>query len=57
MQFPSSDSDAVELQKRLLKEAASFIINDQIPEFVSVFCVFIHCRFSKKKKYNSAKTH
>uniref|UniRef100_A0A673M645 Si:ch211-166a6.5 n=2 Tax=Sinocyclocheilus rhinocerous TaxID=307959 RepID=A0A673M645_9TELE len=42
VEFPSSDSDAVELQKRLLKEAAAFIINDWIPEFVSVFCVFIH---------------
>uniref|UniRef100_A0A671S2Y8 Si:ch211-166a6.5 n=1 Tax=Sinocyclocheilus anshuiensis TaxID=1608454 RepID=A0A671S2Y8_9TELE len=35
VQFPSSDSDAVELQKRLLKEAASFIINDRIPEFMN----------------------
>uniref|UniRef100_A0A8C2KTN6 Si:ch211-166a6.5 n=1 Tax=Cyprinus carpio TaxID=7962 RepID=A0A8C2KTN6_CYPCA len=35
VQFPSSDSDALELQKRLLKEAASFIINDRIPEFVN----------------------
>ncbi|KAK7136340.1 hypothetical protein R3I94_014855 [Phoxinus phoxinus] len=35
VQFPSSESDAVELQKRLLKEAASFIINDQIPAFMN----------------------
>ncbi|XP_043103130.1 clustered mitochondria protein homolog [Puntigrus tetrazona] len=35
VQFPSSDSDAVELQKELLKEAASFIINDRIPEFMN----------------------
>ncbi|RXN03237.1 clustered mitochondria-like protein [Labeo rohita] len=35
VQFPSSDNDAVELQKRLLKEAASFIINDRIPEFMN----------------------
>ncbi|XP_058640730.1 LOW QUALITY PROTEIN: clustered mitochondria protein homolog [Onychostoma macrolepis] len=35
VQFPSSDSDAVELQKKLLKEAASFIINDRIPDFMN----------------------
>ncbi|XP_051524200.1 clustered mitochondria protein homolog isoform X2 [Myxocyprinus asiaticus] len=35
VQFPSSESDAVALQKRLLKEAASFIINDQIPAFMN----------------------
>lgn len=40
VQFPSSESDAVELQKRLLKEAAAFIVNDQIPAFVSVFCFY-----------------
>lgn len=36
MQFPKSESDAVALQERLLREAAGFIINDQIPDFVSV---------------------
>lgn len=36
MQFPKSESDAVALQERLLREAAAFIISDQIPEFVSV---------------------
>ncbi|XP_059379342.1 clustered mitochondria protein homolog isoform X2 [Carassius carassius] len=35
VEFPSSESDAVELQKRLLKEAACFIINDRIPEFMN----------------------
>ncbi|XP_072538059.1 clustered mitochondria protein homolog [Salminus brasiliensis] len=35
VQFPSSDSAAVSLQERLLKEAATFIINDQIPAFVN----------------------
>ncbi|TRY60548.1 hypothetical protein DNTS_026965 [Danionella cerebrum] len=35
VEFPSSESDSVELQKRLLKEAASFIINEQIPAFMS----------------------
>uniref|UniRef100_A0A9J7Y4A2 Si:ch211-166a6.5 n=1 Tax=Cyprinus carpio carpio TaxID=630221 RepID=A0A9J7Y4A2_CYPCA len=35
VEFPSSETDAVELQKRLLKEAASFIINDRIPEFMN----------------------
>ncbi|XP_026124766.1 clustered mitochondria protein homolog isoform X2 [Carassius auratus] len=35
VEFPSSDSEALELQKRLLKEAASFIINHQIPEFMN----------------------
>ncbi|XP_051509137.1 clustered mitochondria protein homolog [Myxocyprinus asiaticus] len=35
VQFPSSDSNAVALQKRLLKEAASFIINDQIPALMN----------------------
>ncbi|XP_066499903.1 clustered mitochondria protein homolog [Hoplias malabaricus] len=35
VEFPSSDSAAVSLQERLLKEAAAFIINDQIPGFVN----------------------
>ncbi|XP_056319190.1 clustered mitochondria protein homolog [Danio aesculapii] len=35
VQFPSSESDSVELQKRLLKEAASFIIHNQIPAFMN----------------------
>lgn len=39
VQFPDSERDAVALQKRLLKEAASFIIHDQIPAFVSVVCL------------------
>lgn len=39
VQFPDSERDALELQKRLLKEAGSFIINEQIPAFVSVVCL------------------
>ncbi|XP_073766979.1 clustered mitochondria protein homolog [Danio rerio] len=35
VQFPSSESDSVELQKKLLKEAASFIIHNQIPAFMN----------------------
>ncbi|XP_036434727.1 clustered mitochondria protein homolog [Colossoma macropomum] len=35
VQFPSSESSAVSLQERLLKEAAAFIVNDQIPAFVN----------------------
>ncbi|XP_073675384.1 clustered mitochondria protein homolog [Garra rufa] len=35
VEFPDSESGAVELQKRLLKEAAAFIINDRIPEFMN----------------------
>uniref|UniRef100_A0A4W4FGN6 Si:ch211-166a6.5 n=1 Tax=Electrophorus electricus TaxID=8005 RepID=A0A4W4FGN6_ELEEL len=34
VEFPTSESNAVSLQKRLLKEAASFIIGDQIPAFL-----------------------
>ncbi|XP_062854364.1 clustered mitochondria protein homolog [Trichomycterus rosablanca] len=34
VEFPSSESAAVSLQERLLKEAAVFIINDQIPAFL-----------------------
>ncbi|KAL4646532.1 hypothetical protein GN956_G10055 [Arapaima gigas] len=34
MEFPSSERDAVQLQERLLREAAKFIITDQIPAFV-----------------------
>lgn len=36
VQFPKSESTAVALQERLLREAAVFIVNDQIPAFVSV---------------------
>ncbi|XP_030629328.1 clustered mitochondria protein homolog isoform X2 [Chanos chanos] len=35
VEFHPSDSGAVSLQKKLLREAATFIINDQIPAFVS----------------------
>ncbi|KAK3540557.1 hypothetical protein QTP70_034305 [Hemibagrus guttatus] len=35
VQFPKSESAAVALQERLQKEAAAFIINDQIPEFIN----------------------
>uniref|UniRef100_A0A8B9KFH0 Clustered mitochondria protein homolog n=1 Tax=Astyanax mexicanus TaxID=7994 RepID=A0A8B9KFH0_ASTMX len=35
VQFSSSESPAVSLQERLLKEAATFITNDQIPAFVN----------------------
>ncbi|KAI4884306.1 hypothetical protein NFI96_025726, partial [Prochilodus magdalenae] len=35
VQFPSSESSAVSLQETLLKEAAAFIVNDQIPAFVT----------------------
>ncbi|XP_065104326.1 clustered mitochondria protein homolog [Paramisgurnus dabryanus] len=35
VQFPDSEKNTLELQKRLLKEAASFIINDQIPAFMN----------------------
>ncbi|XP_017323905.1 clustered mitochondria protein homolog [Ictalurus punctatus] len=34
VQFPKSERVAVELQKRLLREAAAFIVNDQIPAFM-----------------------
>ncbi|XP_076859579.1 clustered mitochondria protein homolog [Brachyhypopomus gauderio] len=34
VEFPTSESTAVSLQKMLLKEAATFIINDQIPAFI-----------------------
>ncbi|XP_026766552.3 clustered mitochondria protein homolog [Pangasianodon hypophthalmus] len=34
VQFPSSESAAVALQERLLREAAAFIVNDQIPAFM-----------------------
>ncbi|KTF75202.1 hypothetical protein cypCar_00044123, partial [Cyprinus carpio] len=44
VEFPSSETDAVELQKRLLKEAASFIINDRIPEFRLAFAeIVVRC--------------
>ena len=33
--FPSGDSAATKLQERLLREAAAFIIKQQIPDFVS----------------------
>lgn len=46
MQFPKSERVAVELQKRLLREAAAFIVNDQIPAFVSVMMfTFLMFRF------------
>lgn len=38
VQFPDSERETVALQKRLLKEAASFIFNEQIPAFVSIVC-------------------
>ncbi|XP_057213584.1 clustered mitochondria protein homolog isoform X1 [Triplophysa rosa] len=35
VQFPDSERDAVALQKRLLKESASFIFKEQIPAFMN----------------------
>ncbi|KAG7481055.1 hypothetical protein MATL_G00062720 [Megalops atlanticus] len=34
VEFPNSDSSAVRLQERLLREAAAFIVTEQIPAFV-----------------------
>lgn len=45
VQFPKSETAAVALQERLLREAAAFIVSDQIPAFVSVmftFCTLLH---------------
>lgn len=35
VQFPNSETAAVALQERLLREAAAFIISDQIPAFIN----------------------
>lgn len=39
VQFPDSESAAVALQERLLREAAAFLANDQITALVSVMLI------------------
>lgn len=54
VQFPTSEGAAVALQERLLREAAAFIITNQIPAFVSVmfashfvpFYILLICRMA-----------
>lgn len=43
--FPQAESEAMELQEQLLREAASFIITHQIPGFVrqSTSCILASC--------------
>lgn len=39
IRFPPSESASTNLQEKLLREAAAFIITHQIPDFVRVFSV------------------